>query len=349
MTSTHDVDAYLHRLHRAARRLPADERDELVIGLGTHAEQIRAQGLDPAQTKVALDRLGDPEAIVAGALQGVQVERFRPNLVIWTLATAWLGVLAALALGPTLNSTALWLFAVAGGISQACWLAVLVLSLVGTMWHRWLDTFSTAGLLLAVTATPGLVLASLGSNQGCDLESVGQACQVSSFGWVARAALAVSLVVLVLSTLHWISLLAQARDWTMNKGALSALGTLGAVTALALAYAGTGSVGPADSITAQLINDTGHPVQVTRCPQQDCSGQPTTTLSVDATFDFPPTDASVPDSVVIEAPGQPALCMLSTSFPSGNDPDRFTGHVDMPITQQADAATCGLDLQTLNR
>ena len=112
---------------------------------------------------------------------------------------------------------------------------------------------------------------------------------------------------------------------------------------------GTGQVGPADSITGQVSNDTDHAVQVTLCPQQDCIGQPTTELGFGHQLDFPPTDASVPDSVVSEAPGHPTLCMLSTSLPSGHDPDRLTGHIDMLITQQADPESCGLDLQTLHQ
>lgn len=100
---------------------------------------------------------------------------------------------------------------------------------------------------------------------------------------------------------------------------------------------------PGTVATRHRPRSPGHDVT-----EQDCTGRPTTELGIGERMDVPPSDAKVPDSVVIEAPGEPTLRMLSTSFPGGNDPDQFTGLVDMRITQQADAETFALDLQTLH-
>jgi hypothetical protein len=44
-----------------------------LTGSSGRIQQIRAQGFDPQQTRLALDRLGDSEAIVAETLEEVQV------------------------------------------------------------------------------------------------------------------------------------------------------------------------------------------------------------------------------------------------------------------------------------
>ena len=107
MTSTHEVDDYLHRLHRAARRLPADERDERVVGLGTHAEQIRARGLDRNRPG---RRSSGSVTLRPSSPRPSRRRRSNGSVRAWRSGRSPLpgvGVLAALALGPALDSTAL--------------------------------------------------------------------------------------------------------------------------------------------------------------------------------------------------------------------------------------------------
>jgi len=63
------VEDYLRRITAAAADLPADRRDELVAGIREHIEAARSSGQvpDEASLRDLLDRLGDPEEIVATA------------------------------------------------------------------------------------------------------------------------------------------------------------------------------------------------------------------------------------------------------------------------------------------
>jgi hypothetical protein len=353
MTSSQTVDAYLRRLHRAARRLPADEREELLIGIGAHVEQIRAQEMDPATTAAALNRLGDPEAIVAEALGASVRPRFRPHLVIWTLVAAWLSVLAALSLGYALQaSSGLLLFMVAGSLTQLGGLAVLVLSLVGTMWHRWRDTLAILALLVAANAAAPLMFTALGSNDLCDQGGGLTPCSVTASGLVWRAVLAGVLVGAVLGTLHWVRQLPRIRHrghHEVSPRALAAAVVLTGAALLGFAYLATGQLGEAANVTGKVINDTGGEVRVTICPKQDCTGRPTTTLGTGDHIDVPANDTDVPDSVVVQAVGRPTVCLLAEPLPSGHDPSRFTGTIDMHISQVADEQTCGVDVETLHQ
>ena len=84
------------------------------------------------------------------------------------------------------------------------------------------------------------------------------------------------------------------------------------------------------------------------CPEQDCTGQPTITLGKDDHIGLPASDSNVPDSVVVQADGHPTVCLLAESFPTGTEPSRFSGTIDMPISRVADAETCGVDVDTLH-
>ena len=63
------VDDYLTRLEAAAAALPADRRAELVQEISAHIDEARAAGQvpDEAALRGLLDRLGDPDDIVAAA------------------------------------------------------------------------------------------------------------------------------------------------------------------------------------------------------------------------------------------------------------------------------------------
>ncbi|MEV0898306.1 hypothetical protein [Actinoplanes sp. NPDC049802] len=70
MTQTDQLVAdYLARVERAATRLPAGRREELLADLREHIEIARAEsGAETeAEIRTILDRLGDPESIVASA------------------------------------------------------------------------------------------------------------------------------------------------------------------------------------------------------------------------------------------------------------------------------------------
>ncbi|MDI6101836.1 hypothetical protein QLQ12_24750 [Actinoplanes sp. NEAU-A12] len=70
MTQTdHLIAAYLARVERAASHLPTGRREELLGDLREHIEIVRAEsgtGTE-AEIRTILDRLGDPESIVAAA------------------------------------------------------------------------------------------------------------------------------------------------------------------------------------------------------------------------------------------------------------------------------------------
>lgn len=70
MTQTDElVAAYLARVERAANRLPAGRREELIADLREHIEIARAESeaVTEAEVRMILERLGDPESIVAAA------------------------------------------------------------------------------------------------------------------------------------------------------------------------------------------------------------------------------------------------------------------------------------------
>lgn len=67
--SDHLVAVYLARVDQAATRLPAGRREELVNDLREHIEIARAELAEETEASIRtiLDRLGDPESIVASA------------------------------------------------------------------------------------------------------------------------------------------------------------------------------------------------------------------------------------------------------------------------------------------
>jgi hypothetical protein len=81
MTQTDElVAAYLARVERAASRLPAGRREELIGDLREHIEIARAEsGAETeAEVRTILDRLGDPESIVASADTQTDLPRVPP-------------------------------------------------------------------------------------------------------------------------------------------------------------------------------------------------------------------------------------------------------------------------------
>lgn len=66
------IDDYLNRLQAAASGLPADRRAELLEEISDHIDEARAGGqvTDEASLRTLLDRLGEPDEIVAEARDG---------------------------------------------------------------------------------------------------------------------------------------------------------------------------------------------------------------------------------------------------------------------------------------
>ena len=81
MTQTdHLVAAYLAQVERAAGRLPAGRREELLGDLREHIEISRAESgaTTEAEIRTILERLGDPESIVAAADTQTDMPRVPP-------------------------------------------------------------------------------------------------------------------------------------------------------------------------------------------------------------------------------------------------------------------------------
>jgi hypothetical protein len=73
------VEAYLHRLRRAARPVPRDQREELVGDIESHIAAARRLGSGEAYMRNVLDALGDPDAIVAGIVGPTAATERRPR------------------------------------------------------------------------------------------------------------------------------------------------------------------------------------------------------------------------------------------------------------------------------
>ena len=69
------IQDYLRRLERAAADLPGDRRQDLLMGIREHIAAARAAGeaSDEAEVRTLLDRLGDPQDIVAAACEDGRV------------------------------------------------------------------------------------------------------------------------------------------------------------------------------------------------------------------------------------------------------------------------------------
>jgi uncharacterized membrane protein len=65
-TTLHPLAAdYLERLRDAARSLPRGRRDDLLADIESHLAESAPAGASEAEVRTALDRLGDPDQIVA--------------------------------------------------------------------------------------------------------------------------------------------------------------------------------------------------------------------------------------------------------------------------------------------
>ncbi|WP_430787740.1 HAAS signaling domain-containing protein [Actinoplanes sp. G11-F43] len=78
--SDHLVEIYLARVDQAAMRLPAARREELVSDLREHIAIARAETEEETEASIRtiLERLGDPESIVAAADTQTDLPRMPP-------------------------------------------------------------------------------------------------------------------------------------------------------------------------------------------------------------------------------------------------------------------------------
>jgi hypothetical protein len=77
------AEGWLHELERAAAVLPPAERRELVADLRAHLTEALAPDAGEAEVRIVLDRLGDPQQIVAEA-GGPEPESSRRGKLEWS-------------------------------------------------------------------------------------------------------------------------------------------------------------------------------------------------------------------------------------------------------------------------
>lgn len=308
----------------------------------------------------------------------VRPQRYHQRFVSAVLACAWLAVICAiigtglmlLVDGLTAAAVLMLLIVTLMFLAIPASVAVLVMSVVGGMWNRWVDGIITAALLL-VTLSADLVFWPLAASQtNIDFASLG-GCMAGGGGcstgsdtefWVGVGIQILILVALLVCTSHWMWRLnpqtSKRRSQTIALVALAVAGA-GILAAIDLnipagpnlqrqfadynggsgwfAYSPT-DTGPGSGPTGgptTLVNDLGHPARVVYCPLQNCAGQPARTIASGASASFPDKSTMTdPDSFVIL--GSPPLCQ-TVDGPGGDT---------MPLSS-ADAQTCGMDVQTL--
>ena len=148
---------YLERLRRAGRDLPAGRRRELLAEIEGHLSEAIGPGASDAQALTVLDRLGEPEAIIAAEMPPRDEPANRRGVAEW----------AAIVLLPF-----------GGFILGVGWLAGLVLLWSSRAWttrDKWIGTLvipgglATAFVALIALAEPDKKLCSsfAGGAQRC--------------------------------------------------------------------------------------------------------------------------------------------------------------------------------------
>lgn len=148
-TSTIDqlVSDYLGRLNQAAYVLPADRRADLLDEISEHIASARAAGAaaDEAAVRTLLDRLGEPEEIVAAARDDESTRGAEP----WHAPPQPVPVAAS----PTLETWAVVMLTIGSVIPVVGWLVGVLLLWMSRRW-RWPEKL--AGTLI-VPLGPGLL------------------------------------------------------------------------------------------------------------------------------------------------------------------------------------------------
>lgn len=150
MTDTlHPLAAdYLERLRRAGRDLPAGRRRELLAEIEGHLSEAIEPGASDAQALTVLDRLGEPEAIIAAEMPPPEDAPERRGVAEW----------AAIILLPF-----------GGFIFGVGWLVGLILLWSSRAWttrDKWIGTLVIPGGL-ATALVVGLIVGGTTTKQVC--------------------------------------------------------------------------------------------------------------------------------------------------------------------------------------
>jgi uncharacterized membrane protein len=135
------ITGYLERLRAAGRGLPRDSRDELVQQLAEHLRDAAPSGSSRAEVLAALDRLGEPETIVAEESERLGIAPARPGAREWWAIPSLLfgGVILPL-IGWLIGVWLLWTSRVwsigdkllGTLVLPGGWMAVLIVALAGS-------------------------------------------------------------------------------------------------------------------------------------------------------------------------------------------------------------------------
>jgi hypothetical protein len=121
------VADYLERLERAAVGLPPDRRSELLEGIAEHISS--ADAADEAEVRTLLDRLGEPEEIVAAAREDLPAGGWPPGPG-WGPAG-----LAPAPRGTGLELAAVLMLTLGSFLPVAGWLVGVVLLWTSSLWR----------------------------------------------------------------------------------------------------------------------------------------------------------------------------------------------------------------------
>ena len=139
---------YLERLRRAGRGLPAGRRRELLAEIEGHLSEAIEPGASDAQALTVLDRLGEPETIIAAEMPPPGEAPERRGVAEWT---------------------AIILLPFGGFIFGVGWLAGLVLLWSSRAWttrDKWIGTLVIPGGL-ATALIVGLIVGGTTTKQVC--------------------------------------------------------------------------------------------------------------------------------------------------------------------------------------
>lgn len=162
-TSLHPLaDDYLERLRNAARSLPRGRRDDLLADIESHLAESAPAGASEAEVRTALDRLGDPDQIVAAERDDDEPQQERGRLEWTAIILLLVGGVVIPFVGWIVGAVLLW-------VSQA-W--TLRDKLIGTL-------VLPGGLLVAIIVVAKLAV---GSVQVCRSPGVNGAAQTCTGG-----------------------------------------------------------------------------------------------------------------------------------------------------------------------
>jgi hypothetical protein len=103
------AEEYLARLRAAAGRLPPDRRDDLIAEIEAHLAESLPSDATEAQVRTAIDRLGDPEQIVAAEAAEPELPAHRTGPLEWvTIGALLIGGVVLPIIGWVVGVVLLW-------------------------------------------------------------------------------------------------------------------------------------------------------------------------------------------------------------------------------------------------